>query len=42
LTTEADFSFFRLAATQKLANVKWTEAPIDDEAKPEVDGQDDA
>jgi hypothetical protein len=41
LTTDTDFSFFRLAATEKLTNVKWTEASSGDEAEAEVDGQED-
>jgi len=42
LTTDADCSFFRLAVTEKLTNVKWTEAGGADEAEAEVDGQEDA
>ena len=41
LTTDSDFSFFRLAATEKLLNSKWTEAG-GDEPEAEVDGHEDA
>jgi hypothetical protein len=41
LTTDSDFSFFKLAATEKLLNAKWTEAG-GDEPDADVDGQDDA
>lgn len=40
LTTEADFNFFRLAVTEKLLNVTWTEAS-GDESEAEVDGNED-
>jgi hypothetical protein len=42
LTTDSDFSFFRLAATEKLINANWTAAAIGDEADVEADGQEDA
>jgi hypothetical protein len=42
VTTEADISFFRLGATDKLTNVKWTKESSGDEAEAEVDGQEDA
>jgi hypothetical protein len=41
LTTESDFSFFRLSATEKLFNATWTEAGVD-EPEADVDGQDEA
>jgi hypothetical protein len=42
LRTDADFNFFRLAATEKLLNAKWTEAGGGDEPEADVDGQDEA
>jgi hypothetical protein len=42
LTTDSDFNFFRLAATEKLMNAKWVEAGGGDEQEADVDGQDDA
>jgi hypothetical protein len=42
LTTDSDFSFFRLAATENLLGAKWTEVSGGDEAEADVDGQDDA
>jgi hypothetical protein len=41
LTTDSDFSFFRLAVTEKLLNATWTEAGVD-QPEPNVDGQDEA
>jgi hypothetical protein len=41
LTTESDFSFFKLAVTEKLLNATWTETG-GDEPEADVDGQDDA
>jgi hypothetical protein len=41
LATDADFGFFRLAATEKLLNATWTEAGTD-EPEADVDGQDEA
>jgi hypothetical protein len=41
LTTDSDFNYFRLAATEKLLNVKWAEAG-GYESEDDVDGQDDA
>jgi len=38
LTTDTDFSFFRLSATEKLTNIKWTEPSTSDE----TDGHEDA
>ena len=40
LTTDSDFGFFRLAVTEKLLNVTWTE-PGGEESDADVDGQDD-
>jgi hypothetical protein len=41
LTTVSDFNYFRLAVTEKLVNVTWTEAG-GDEPEADVDGQDEA
>ena len=40
LTTDSDFTFFRLAATDKLLKATWTE-PNGEESDADVDGQDD-
>jgi hypothetical protein len=42
LATDSDFSFFRLAATEKQVNAKWTEAGGGDEQEADVDGPEDA
>ena len=41
LTTDADFSYFRLAVTEKLLNATWTEAG-GDEPEADVDGQEES
>ncbi len=42
LTTDSDFNYFQLAATQKLLSTDWTEAGGAEEPEADVDGQDDA